>query len=122
MLKGGGPFGGPGRLTTRRCASGKAFLSFGLTRANFVTSESAMAKVQAEIRALAERIQALADADRAKILAQVMQAEGKRVPWSAVQRVQGRVRSTGLRGEKVDRDIVDAVREVRRDRARKSRG
>lgn len=81
-----------------------------------------MAKVQAEIRALAERIQALADADRAKILAQVMQAEGKRVPWSAVQRVQGRVRSAGLRGEKVDRDIVDAVREVRRDRARKSRG
>ncbi len=81
-----------------------------------------MAKVQAEIRALAERIQALADADRAKILAQVMQAEGKRVPWSAVQQVQGRVRSAGLRGEKVDRDIVDAVREVRRDRARKSRG
>jgi hypothetical protein len=81
-----------------------------------------MAKVQAEIRALAERIQALADADRAKILAQVMQAEGKRVPWSAVQRVQGRVRSVGFQGEKVDRDIVDAVREVRRDRARKSRG
>jgi hypothetical protein len=81
-----------------------------------------MAKVQAEIQALAERIQALADADRAKVLAQVIQAEGKRVPWSAVQRVQGRVRSVGLRGEKVDRDIVDAVREVRRDRARKSRG
>ena len=51
-----------------------------------------------------------------------MRAEGKRVPWSAVQRVQGRVRSGGVRGEKVDRDIVDAVREVRRDRARKSRG
>ena len=68
------------------------------------------------------RIQALADADRAKILAQVMQAEGKRVPWSAVQGVQGRVRSLGLRGEKVDRDIVDAVREFRRDRARRSRG
>ena len=81
-----------------------------------------MARVQAEIRALAERIQALADADRAKILAQVMQAEGKRVPWSAVQRVQSRVRSVGLRGEKLDSDIVDAVREVRRDRARKSRG
>jgi hypothetical protein len=81
-----------------------------------------MARVQAEIRALAERIQALADADRAKILAQVMRAEGKRVPWSAVQRVQSRVRSVGLRGEKLDSDIVDAVREVRRDRARKSRG
>jgi hypothetical protein len=81
-----------------------------------------MARVQAEIRALAERIQALADADRAKILAQVMQAEGKRVPWSAVQRVQSRVRPVGLRGEKLDSDIVDAVREVRRDRARKSRG
>lgn len=81
-----------------------------------------MAKVQAEIQSLAERIQALADADRAKILAQVMRAEGKRVPWPAVRRVQGRVRSVGLRGEKVDRDIVDALREVRRDRARKSRG
>lgn len=81
-----------------------------------------MARVQAEIQALAERIQALADADRAKIFAQVMQAEGKRVPWSAVQRVQGRVRSLGLRGEKLDRDIVGAVREVRRDRARRSRG
>ena len=81
-----------------------------------------MARVQAEIRALAERIQALADADRAKILAQVMQAEGKRVPWSAVQRVQSRVSSVGLRGEKLDSDIVDAVREVRRDRACKSRG
>ena len=81
-----------------------------------------MAKVQAEIRALAERIQALADADRAKILAQVMQAEGKRVPWSAVQRVQSRVRSVGVRGETLVSDIVDAVREIRRDRARKSRG
>ena len=81
-----------------------------------------MAKVQAEIQALAARIQALADADRAKILAQVMQAEGKRVPWSAVQRVQRRVRPSGVRGEKLDSDIVDAVREVRRDRGRKSRG
>lgn len=68
------------------------------------------------------RIQALADADRAKILAQVMHAEGKKVPWSAVQRVQNRVRGAGIGGDKLDRDIVDAVREVRRDRARKSRG
>jgi hypothetical protein len=81
-----------------------------------------MARIQAEVQALAERIQALADADRAKILAQVMQAEGKKVPWSSVQRVQGRVRRIGLRGAKLDRDIVDAVRAVRRDRARKSRG
>jgi hypothetical protein len=81
-----------------------------------------MARVQAEVQALAERIQALADADRAKILAQVMQAEGTKVPWSAVQRVQSRVRRIGLRGEKLDRDIVGTVRQVRRDRARKSRG
>jgi hypothetical protein len=81
-----------------------------------------MARIQAEVQALAERIQALADADRAKILAQVMQAEGKKVPWSSVQRVQSRVRRIGLRGGKLDRDIVDAVRAVRRDRARKSRG
>jgi hypothetical protein len=51
-----------------------------------------------------------------------MQAEGKKVPWSSVQRVQGRVRRIGLRGAKLDRDIVDAVRAVRRDCARKSRG
>ena len=39
-----------------------------------------MARAQTEIRALAERIQALTEADRAKILAQVMIAEGKRGP------------------------------------------
>jgi hypothetical protein len=80
-----------------------------------------MARVQAEVQALAERIQALADADRAKILAQVMLAEGKKVPWSSVQRVQTRMRKVGLEGDKLDRDIVEAVREVRRDRARKPR-
>jgi hypothetical protein len=77
-----------------------------------------MARIQPEVQALAERIQALADADRAKILAQVTQAEGKKTPWSAVQQVQSRVRRIGLHGEKLDRDIVSAVREVRRDRAR----
>jgi hypothetical protein len=87
-----------------------------------VSNGFTMARIQAEVRALAERIQALADADRAKILAQVMQAEGTKVPWSAVQRVQSRVRRIGLRGEKLDRDIVSTVRQVRRDRARKSRG
>jgi hypothetical protein len=81
-----------------------------------------MARIQAEVRALAERIQALADADRAKILAQVMQAEGKKVPWSSVRRVQSRVGRIGLRGDKLDRDVVGTVRQVRRDRARKSRG
>jgi hypothetical protein len=81
-----------------------------------------MARIQAEVRALAERIQALADADRAKILAQVMQAEGKKVPWSVVRWVQSRVRRIGLRGDKLDRDVVGTVRRVRRDRSRKSRG
>jgi hypothetical protein len=87
-----------------------------------MSSELTMTRIQAEVQALAERIQALPDADRAKILAQVMQAEGKKILWSSVQRVQGRVRRIGLRGEKLDRGIVDAVRAVRRDRARKSRG
>jgi hypothetical protein len=81
-----------------------------------------MARVQAEVQALAERIQALADADRTRILAQVMLAEGKKVPWSALQRVQRRVGRVGLDSEKIERDIVEAVRDVRRDRARKSRG
>ena len=81
-----------------------------------------MARVQAEAEALAMRIQALADADRTKILAQVMLAEGKKVSWSALQRVQRRVRQVGLDGHKLDRDIVQAVRDVRSDRVRKSRG
>jgi hypothetical protein len=84
--------------------------------------ELPMARIQAEVQALAERIQALADADRAKILAQVMLAEGKKVPWSALQRVQRRVREVGVDGDKLDRDIVEAVREVRLDRTPKSRG
>jgi hypothetical protein len=81
-----------------------------------------MARVQAEVEALAMRIQALAGADRTKILAWVMLAEGKKVPWSTLQRVQRRVRQVGLDGDKLDRDIVEAVRDVRRDRVRKSRG
>jgi len=80
-----------------------------------------MARVQAEVQALAERIQALADADRAKILAQVMVAEGRKVQWSAVQRIQSRVRKIGLDGAGLDRDVVEAVRATRRDRARKPR-
>jgi hypothetical protein len=51
-----------------------------------------------------------------------MLAEGKKVPWSALQRVQRRVGQIGLDGDKLERDIVEAVRDVRRDRARKSRG
>jgi hypothetical protein len=81
-----------------------------------------MARVQAEVEALAMRIQALAGADRTKILARVMLAEGKKVPWSALRRAQRRVRQVGLDGDKLDRDIVEAVRDVRRDRVRKSRG
>ena len=72
-----------------------------------------MAKIQAAIHALAERIQALPAVARARILAQVMQAEGRRVPWSALQRVQ-KLRPLGRRGEDLDRDIVAAVRDVRR--------
>jgi hypothetical protein len=44
------------------------------------------------------------------------------VPWSALRRAQRRVRQVGLDGDKLDRDIVEAVRDVRRDRVRKSRG
>ena len=50
-----------------------------------------------------------------------MLAEGKKVPWSAVQRVQTRVGKLALDGEKLDRDIVEAIRDVRRDRGRKPR-
>jgi hypothetical protein len=80
-----------------------------------------MSRIHGEVRALAQRIQALSDTDRAKILAQVTLAEGKKVPWSAVQRLQTRVRRRKLDGENLDRDIVEAVSEVRRERVRKPR-
>jgi hypothetical protein len=80
-----------------------------------------MARIQSEVQELARRIQALPDAQKAKILAQVMLAEGKDVPWSAIEDIQRRMRKLDLDPEKLDRDIVKTVREVRRDRRRKPR-
>ena len=67
---------------------------------------------------LAKRIQVLPEAEQVKILSRVMQAEGKRVAWTAVEAIQRRMRKLNVDNEKLTREIVEAVREVRRERRR----
>ena len=44
-----------------------------------------------EARDLAKRIQVLPEAEQVKILSRVMQAEGKKVAWTAVEAIQRRM-------------------------------
>jgi hypothetical protein len=74
-----------------------------------------------EARDLVKRIQVLPDAEQVKILSQVMQAEGRKVSWSGVEAIQRRMGKLDIGDEKFTREIVEAVREVRRERRRKSR-
>jgi hypothetical protein len=74
-----------------------------------------------EARDLAKRIQVLPDAEQVKILSRVMQAEGRKVPWSDVEAIRRRMGKLDVDDEKFTREIVEAVREVRRERRRKSR-
>jgi hypothetical protein len=78
-----------------------------------------MARTQADVQKLAERIGALAPADRAKLLARLLQDEQQREDWSVVDRVRARNRGKSPRAlkGKIDR----AVREVRRDRPPRAR-
>jgi transposase InsO family protein len=76
---------------------------------------------QMEARDLAKRIQILPDAEQIKILSRVMQAEGKKVAWTEVEAIQRRMGKLAVDDEKLTREIVEAVREVRRERRRKSR-
>lgn len=76
---------------------------------------------QMEARDLVKRIQILPEAEQIKILSRVMQAEGKKVAWSEVEAIQRRMGKLAVDDEKLTREIVDAVREVRRERRRKSR-
>jgi hypothetical protein len=80
---------------------------------------SIMARAQAEVQKLAEQIGALAPADRAKLLARLLQDEQQREDWSIVERVRARNRGKSARGLKARN--VRAVREVRRDRAARAR-
>jgi len=80
-----------------------------------------MTMTRMEARDLAKRIQALPDAEQVKILSRVMQAEGRKVPWSDVEAIQRRMGKLDVDDEKFTREIVEAVREVRRERRRKSR-
>ena len=77
--------------------------------------------ISIEARDLAKRIQVLPDAEQVKILSRVMQAEGRRVPWSEVEAIQRRMGKLDVDHEKLTREIVEAVREVRRERRRRSR-
>jgi hypothetical protein len=76
---------------------------------------------QMEARDLVKRIQILPDAEQIKILSRVMQAEGKKVAWTEVEAIQRRMGKLAVDDEKLTREIVEAVREVRRERRRKSR-
>ena len=76
---------------------------------------------QMEARDLVKRIQILPDAEQIKILSRVMQAEGKKVAWTEVEAIQRRMGKLAVDDEKLTREIVEAVREVRRERGRKSR-
>jgi transposase InsO family protein len=73
-----------------------------------------------EARDLAKRIQVLPEAEQVKILSRVMQAEGKKVAWAAVEAIQRRMSKLNVDDEKLTREIVEAVREVRRERRRKT--
>jgi hypothetical protein len=74
-----------------------------------------------EARDFAKRIQVLPDAEQVKILSRVMKAEGRKVPWSEVEAIQRRMGKLDVDHEKLTREIVEAVREVRRERRRRSR-
>ena len=74
-----------------------------------------------EARDLVKRIQVLPDAEQVKILSRVMQAEGRKVAWSEVEAIQRQMGKLDVDDEKFSREIVEAVREVRRERRRKSR-
>jgi hypothetical protein len=78
-----------------------------------------MTRMQAQD--LAKRIQVLPDAEQIKILVRVMKAEGKKVGWAAVEKIQQRMANLKVDEEQVTRDIVESVREVRREQRRKNR-
>jgi hypothetical protein len=74
-----------------------------------------------EARDLVKRIQVLPDAEQIKILSRVMHAEGKKVGWSEVEGIQQRMGKLDVDDERLTREIVEAVRDGRRERRRKSR-
>ena len=70
---------------------------------------------------LAKRIQDLPENEQAKLLARVMIAEGQTVPWSRIETIQRRIAKLDLDPQQVERDAVEAVRAVRRERRRSGR-
>ena len=74
-----------------------------------------------EARDLVKRIQVLPDAEQIKILSRVMHVEGKKVGWSEVEGIQQRMGKLDVDDERLTREIVEAVRDGRRERRRKSR-
>ena len=75
-----------------------------------------MQRPQREVHNLAQRIQALAPSDRAKLLARLMlDEEQKDEDWSAIDAIRRRTSRVDTRI--LNREIDRAVREVRRERA-----
>jgi hypothetical protein len=94
----------------------------GATRGSVITLRTrSTTMTRMEARDLVKRIQVLPDAEQTRILSRVMQAEGKKVAWSEVEAIQQRMGKLDVDDERFTREIVEAVREVRRERRRKSR-
>ena len=94
----------------------------GATRGSVITLRTrSTTMTRMEARDLVKRIQVLPDAEQTRILSRVMQAEGKKVAWSEVEAIQQRMGKLDVDDEQFTREIVEAVREVRRERRRKSR-
>ena len=76
---------------------------------------------RAEAGQWARRIQGLPVAEQIKLLARIMIAEVRDVPLSRLDAIQRRIAKLNLDSAEVDRDAVEAVRSVRRDRRRGTR-
>jgi hypothetical protein len=73
-----------------------------------------MARRRSQVDQLAERIIALEDADRAKLLARLMVEAGTPGDWSVLARIRRRVAKR--RARSIDQLAVSAVRDARRAR------
>ena len=77
-----------------------------------------MAVAQAKVQALAEEIGDLTPRDRARLLARLLAQEGRFEDWSVVDAIRKRNANRSPRA--LENEITRAVREVRRDRVKRT--
>lgn len=75
-----------------------------------------MARRRNDIDELAGRIVRLREADRAKLLARLIASGGGPADWSVLREIRRGVRTRNAR--LIQRDAIEATREVRRERSR----